>query len=257
MYREKFSLDGKVAIVTGGSRGIGQSIAESFAEMGATVVLASRKIEGLTLVKDKIVAEGGKADAIAAHMGKPEDLERLVRETVQRYGTIDILVNNAATNPVFGSCMDIAEDAWDKIMDVNVRGMFFLTQQVGRVMVEKKSGSVINISSEAAHCPSPGLGVYSISKAAVNMLTKVFAQEWASHNVRVNGIAPGLVQTRFSQALWLDEGVRQVALSTIPMGRLAQPEEMAGMAIFLASDASSYVTGQVYQVDGGREIRGI
>ncbi len=257
MYHEKFSLDGKVAIVTGGSRGIGPAIAEAFAEMGATVILASRKIEGLTLVKDKIVAAGGKADAIAAHMGKREDLERLVQETVQRHGTIDILVNNAATNPVFGSCMDVAAEAWDKIMDVNVRGMFFLTQQVGRVMVEKRSGSVINMSSEAAYCPSPGLGVYSISKAAVNMLTKVFAQEWAGSNVRVNGIAPGLVQTRFSEALWLNEGIRQVALSGIPLGRLAQPEEMAGMAIYLASEASSYVTGQVFQVDGGRDIRGI
>ncbi|MHB8781161.1 MAG: glucose 1-dehydrogenase [Candidatus Geothermincolia bacterium] len=257
MYREMFSLEGKTAIVTGGSRGIGQSIAEALAEMGATVVLASRKIEALNQVKDKITAAGGKADAIAAHLGKLDELDALVNETLERYGGIDILVNNAATNPVFGTCMDIQLEAWDKIMDVNLRGMFFLTQAVGKVMVEKQSGSVINVSSEAAYCPSPGLGVYSISKAAVNMLTKVFAQEWAPNKVRVNGIAPGLVQTKFSQALWVDEGIRQIALSGIPLGRLAQPDEMAGMAIYLASDASSYVTGQTFQVDGGREIRGI
>jgi len=163
-------------------------------------------------------------------------------------------VNNAATNPVFCSTAEIEEAAWNKIMDVNVKGVFFLTQKVGKVMCDKGSGSVINISSEAGFCPTPFLGVYSISKAAVNMLTKVFAQEWGPKGVRVNAIAPGLVRTHFSQALWGNEAILQTALASIPLGRIAEPEEMVGLAIYLASDASSYVTGQVFLIDGGREV---
>ncbi len=254
MYRERFSLQDKVAIVTGGSRGIGKAIAEGFAEMGAKVVLASRKAEALEEVRKSIQEMGGEAHVIPTHMGDLAGIERLVEGTLEKYGTIDILVNNAATNPVFCSTAEIEEPAWDKIMDVNVKGVFFLTQKVGKVLCEKGSGSVINISSEAAFCPTPFLGVYSISKAAVNMLTKVFAQEWASKGVRVNGIAPGLVRTHFSQALWGNEAILKAALASIPMGRIAEPEEIVGMAIYLASDASSYVTGQVFLIDGGREV---
>ena len=254
MYREKFSLDGKVAIVTGGSRGIGQAIAEGYAEMGAKVVLASRKAEALEEVRKGIEAAGGEACVIPTHMGEMEGINRLVQGTLDKYGTIDILVNNAATNPIFCGTGDVEEAAFEKIMDVNVKGLFFLTQQVGKVMGDKGSGAVINVSSEAAFCPTPFLGVYSISKAAVNMLTKVFAQEWGSKGVRVNGIAPGLVKTHFSQALWGNEAILQAALNSIPLGRMAEPEEMVGLAIFLASDASRYMTGQVVLIDGGREI---
>jgi len=148
----------------------------------------------------------------------------------------------------------VEEPAYDKIMDVNVKGMFFLTKEVGKVLCEKGSGSVINISSEAGITPTPMLGVYSISKAAVNMLTKVFAQEWGPKGVRVNAIAPGLVKTHFSQALWGNEAILKAALATIPMGRIAEPKEIVGMAIYLASEASSYVTGQIFLVDGGRSV---
>lgn len=254
MYEEKFSLQGKVAIITGGSRGIGKAIAEGFAEMGASVVLASRKAEALEEVRKGIEEKGGEAYVIPTHMGDMGGIERLVQGTLEKYGTIDILVNNAATNPVFCSTAEIEETAWDKIIDVNVKGVFFLTQKVGKVMVEKGSGSVINISSEAGFCPTPFLGVYSVSKAAVNMLTKVFAQEWGSRGVRVNAIAPGLVRTHFSQALWGNEAILKAALASIPLGRIAEPEEMVGLAIYLASDASSYVTGQVFLVDGGRDV---
>jgi len=254
LYKERFSLQDKVAIVTGGSRGIGKAIAEGFAEMGARVVLASRKAEALEEVRKSIEERGGEAYVIPTHMGDMEGIERLVQGTLEKYGTIDILVNNAATNPVFCGTADIEEAAWNKIMDVNVKGVFFLTQKVGKVMCEKGAGSVINVSSEAGFCPTPMLGVYSVSKAAVNMLTKVFAQEWGSRGVRVNAIAPGLVRTHFSQALWGNEAILNAALTSIPLGRIAEPEEMVGLAIYLASDASSYVTGQVFLVDGGREV---
>lgn len=254
MYKEKFSLENKVAIVTGGSRGIGQAIAEGFAEMGAKVVLASRKAEALEEVRNNIEAAGGEAYVIPTHMGDMDGIKRLVDGTLEKYGTIDILVNNAATNPIFCGTGDVEEPAWEKIMDVNVKGVFFLTQQVGKVLQEKGSGSIINVSSEASFCPTPFLGVYSVSKAAVNMLTKVFAQEWGSKGIRVNGIAPGLVKTHFSEALWGNEAILNAALAATPLGRMAEPEEMVGLAIFLASDASSYVTGQVFLIDGGREV---
>lgn len=254
MYKEQFSLDGKVAIVTGGSRGIGQAIAEGFAEMGATVVLASRKVEGLEEVRKNIEAAGGEAFVIPTHMGDMEGIDRLVKGTLEKYGTIDILVNNAATNPIFCSTAEVEEAPYEKIMDVNVKGVFFLSQRVGQVMCDKGSGSVINVSSEASFKPTPFLGVYSISKSAVNMITKAFAQEWGPKGVRVNAIAPGLVKTHFSQALWGNEMILQAALASIPLGRMADPEEMVGLVIFLASDASKYLTGQVILIDGGREV---
>jgi len=254
LYKEQFSLEGKVAIVTGGSRGIGKAIAEAYAEMGAKVVLASRKAEALEEVRKGIEAAGGEAFVIPTHMGDMDGISRLVHESLDKYGTIDILVNNAATNPIFCGTGEVEESAYEKIMEVNVKGLFFLTQQVGKVMCDKGFGAVVNISSEAAFCPTPFLGVYSISKAAVNMLTKVFAQELGPRGVRVNAIAPGLVKTHFSQALWGNEAILQAALNSIPLGRMAEPSEMAGLAVFLASDASRYITGQVVLIDGGREI---
>ncbi len=254
MYKEKFTLQDKVAIITGASRGIGQAMAEGFAELGAKVVLASRKAEALEEVRKNIVEAGGEAVVIPTHMGDMEGINRLVEGTLEKYGTIDILVNNAATNPIFCGTGEVEYPAFDKIMDVNVKGVFFLTQQVGKVMLEKESGVVINVSSEAGFCPTPFLGVYSVSKAAVNMLTKVFAQEWGSKGIRVNCIAPGLVKTHFSQALWGNEAILNAALTSIPLGRMAEPEEIVGLAIFLASEASSYVTGQIFLIDGGREI---
>jgi NAD(P)-dependent dehydrogenase (short-subunit alcohol dehydrogenase family) len=251
MYKELFDLTDRVAIVTGGSRGIGEAIALALSEFGAKVVLSSRKIEGLNAVKEKIEAQGGQAHCIPAHMGDLGSLQAVVDGTLEVFGTIDILVNNAATNPIFGPIMEAEEAAWDKIIAVNLKGIFFLTQAVGRVMLDKGKGSVINLSSEVAVRPTPFLGVYSISKAGVDMVTKTFAQEWGPQGIRVNGIAPGLVQTSFSQALWANEEVLQVALSRVPLGRIAQAPEIAGLAVFLASDAASFITGQTIGVDGG------
>ena len=251
MYEEMFDLTGKVAIVTGGSRGIGEAIALALSEFGARVALSSRKIEGLNAVKEKIESRGGEAICIPAHMGKPDTLQAVVDGTVSRYGTVDILVNNAATNPILGPLLEADLPAWEKIMDVNLKGIFFLTKAAGKVMLEKGKGSIINLSTEAAIRPAPGLGVYSISKAGVDMVTKSFALEWGGSGVRVNGIAPGLVQTRFSQALWANDEIRQTVESRIPLGRMAQPDEIACLAVFLASDASSFVTGQTVLVDGG------
>jgi NAD(P)-dependent dehydrogenase (short-subunit alcohol dehydrogenase family) len=256
LYKEKFSLQDKVAIVTGASRGIGRAIAEGFAEMGAKVILASRTAEALEEVKKGIVDAGGEAHVIPTHVARMDQIRSLVQGTVEKYGTVDILVNNAATNPVFCSAAEVEELAFDKIFNLNVKGMFFLTQEVGKILLEKGSGSVINVSSEAGFCPIPFLGVYSISKAAVNMLTKVFAQEWASRGVRVNGIAPGLVRTHFSKYLWENEAIYNAAMAATPLGRIAEPDEMVGLAILLASDASSYITGQVILADGGRDIAG-
>lgn len=251
MYRELFDLTGKVSIVTGGSRGIGEAIAMALAEFGSKVVLVSRKIEGLDAVREKILTGGGEATCMPAHMGDLEALQKVVEGTVDAYGTVDVLVNNAATNPIFGPLMDADVAAWDKILDVNLKGIFFLTKAAGRVMLEKGKGCIINISTEAAVRPAPGLGVYSISKAGVDMVTKAFAQEWGPLGVRVNGIAPGLVQTHFSQALWANEAIRETVESRIPLRRMAQPAEMAGIAVFLASQAASFVTGQTIIADGG------
>ena len=175
----------------------------------------------------------------------------MVDGAVEAYGTVDILVNNAATNPIFGSVSGCDEAAWDKIMDVNLKGVFFLTKAAGEVMLSNGKGSIINLSSEASMRPAPGLGAYSISKSSIDSLTRVFAQEWGPLGIRVNSIAPGLVQTHFSQALWANEEVQQIATSRIALGRMAQPEEIAGLAVFLASDASSFCTGTTILVDGG------
>jgi len=251
MYKEMFDLAGRVAIVTGGSRGIGEEIAVALSEFGAKVVLSSRKLEGLNAVKERIESAGGEALCIPAHMGKIESLQAIVDGAMEAFGTVDILVNNAATNPIFGPTAEADEGAWDKILDVNLKGIFFLTKAAGAVMLEKGKGSVINVSTEAAVRPAPGLGVYSISKAGLDMTTKVFAQEWGPRGIRVNGIAPGLVKTHFSQALWANDEILRFATSKIVLGRMAMPDEIAGAVLFLASDASSFITGETILVDGG------
>ncbi len=257
MYTDMFSLKGKVALVTGASRGIGEAIALGFAEVGAKVVLASRKQEALEEVRKKIEEKGGNALVVPTHMGHLDEVESLVGACLSEYGTIDVLVNNAATNPYFGLITGVDEGIYDKIMEVNVKGPFFLTRLVGEGMNERGSGSIINISSEAGTMPSPMLGVYSVSKAGVDMLTKVFAQEWGQHGVRVNSIAPGLVKTHFSRTLWSNDEILNIVLKGIPMGRIGMPEDIVGCAIFLASDASGYLTGQVIMIDGGRAVHGV
>ena len=247
------SLDNKVALVTGASRGIGQAIAMGLARSGADVVIASRKIADLEKVADEIRKTGRKCLPVAAHIGRTEDINNLVGKAMEEFGRIDILVNNAATNPSMASAIDIDERAWDSIMNLNLKGLFFLSQAVARTMREKGGGKIINVSSVAGITPDI-LPVYSISKAGVIMATKVMAQQWAIYNIRVNAIAPGLTKTKFSEALWKNQDILNIAMSRTPLARPAEPEEMAGAVIYLASDASSYVTGQVLAIDGGMTI---
>ena len=249
----QFSVDGKVALVTGGSRGIGKAVALGLAQAGADVVVASRKLEDLEKVADEIRGLGRKSLAIAAHIARMEEIDNMVSKVMEEFGRIDILVNNAGTNPVMASALDVEERAWDSIMNLNLKGLFFLSQSVAKVMKEKGGGNIVNVTSMAGITPDI-LPVYSVSKAGVIMATKVMANEWAKYNIRINAIAPGLVRTRFSEALWGSEDILQMIMSKTPMGRIGEPEEMVGAVIFLASDASSYVTGHVLVIDGGTTI---
>ncbi|MCS6978061.1 MAG: glucose 1-dehydrogenase [Gemmatales bacterium] len=250
-YREQLDLTGKVAIVTGASRGIGAAIAEALAEFGAHVVVSSRKLEAVSGVAESIRAHGGKAEAIAAHVGDVQAVRNLVQETCARCGGVDIVVNNAATNPVFGPILETDEGVFAKIMQVNVLGPLELCKAAHPVLKARGGGSIINISSVGGLRPEPGLGLYSVSKAALINLTKVLAQEWAKDGIRANVICPGLVQTKFSAALWQNEEHLQRFLRTVPLGRIAQPEEMALLAVYLAAPASAYCTGAVFTIDGG------
>ena len=250
-FLDRFRLPGKVALVTGASRGIGRAIALGLAEAGAEVVLASRKLSDLETVAQEITRMGRRALAVPANVRLLPGIDNLVKKAMEEFGHIDILVNNAGTNPVFGSVFNIDEKAWDVIIGLNLKGYFFLSQTVGKVMRDKGGGSIINISSEAGIRPSVGLGIYSISKAGVIMLTQVLAQELGQYNIKVNTIAPGIVKTRFSTALWSNPVIRGEAEDSTALGRIAEPEEIVNAALFLASDASSYMTGQIIILDGG------
>ena len=248
-----FSLRDKVALITGASRGIGEAIAIGLAQAGADVAIVSRKLPDLERVGEEIKKSGRKCLLVQAHLGKVEEINHLVKRVFEEFGKIDILVNNAATNPTMAQAIDVDERAWDSIMNLNLKGLFFLSQAVARVMREKGGGKIINVSSAAGTTPDI-LPLYSISKAGVNMATKVMAQQWAQYNIRVNAIAPGLTKTRFSEALWKNPDILKMAMTKTPIGRPADPEEMVGAIIYLASDASSYVTGQIIGVDGGFTI---
>jgi len=248
-----FSLKGKVVLITGASRGIGQAVAIGIAQAGADIAIASRKLPDLEKVAEEIRKTGRKCLSVAAHVGKIEDINNLVKRVMEEFGKIDILVNNAATNPTMASAIDVDERAWDSIMNLNLKGLFFLSQAVARIMKEKGGGKIINVASIAGISPDL-LPIYSISKAGVIMATKVMAQQWAPYNIRANAVAPGLTRTRFSEALWNNPDILKIATSRTPMARIADPEEMVGAIIYLASDASSYVTGQVIAIDGGTTI---
>jgi NAD(P)-dependent dehydrogenase (short-subunit alcohol dehydrogenase family) len=245
-----FSLSGKVALVTGGSRGIGKAIAVGLAKFGADVAVTSRKLPDLEEVAKEIKGLGRRSMAVVTHVGRTEEINALVPKVKAEFGRIDILVNNAATNPTMAQAMDIDERAWDSIMNLNLRGLFFLSQAVAKVMKEQGGGKIINVASVAGITPSI-LPVYSISKAGVIMATKVMAQQWAQYNIRVNTIAPGLTKTKFSEALWSNPDIERAVMTRTPLQRIAEPDEMVGAVIFLASDASSYVTGHTLVVDGG------
>lgn len=249
-----FDLSGKVAVVTGASKGIGAAIAEFFGAAGARVVVSSRKLEAVDKIADSITKKGGIAKAIACHMGDAAEIARLVDETVTTYGTIDIIVNNAAVNPVFGPVTETDGSAFDKIMNINVKGPFELAKKAYPFMKEKKSGSVINISSIGGLRPEPGLGIYSVSKAALISLTKVMAKEWGEDNIRANVICPGLIKTKFSEALWSNDKIMHMMMKVLPIKRVGTPEEIAALALYLAADESAYCTGSVFTADGGFTI---
>jgi dehydrogenase/reductase SDR family protein 4 len=249
----EFSLKNKVVLITGASRGIGQAIAIEMARSGADVAIASRKLPDLEKVAEEIRKTGRKCLPVPVHIGKMEEINNLVKRVLEEFGKIDILVNNAGTNPSMAQAIDIDERAWDATMNLNLKGLFFLSQAVARVMKEKGGGIIINVASIAGITPDI-LPIYSISKAAAIMATKVMAQQWAPYNIRVNAIAPGLTKTRFSEALWKNPDILKMAMSKTPMARPAEPDEMVGAIIYLASDASSYVTGQVIAIDGGSTI---
>jgi len=253
-FRSLFDLAGKVAVVTGASRGIGEAIARGLAEFGARVVLSSRKQEGVEAVAEDIRQSGGEAAAVAAHMGETEAIGRLVEKTTALYGGVDVVVNNAAVNPVYGPLLEAGEEAFQKIMRVNVQGPLELARRLHPLMAARGGGSVINISSIGGISPEPDLALYSASKAALINLTRAMAREWGRDGIRANVICPGLVETKFSAALWQDEVVLQRFLGKVALGRIARPEEVAGLAIFLASPAGGYCTGGVFTVDGGTTI---
>ena len=252
--QEKFRLDGKVAIVTGASKGIGRSIALALGQQGARVVISSRKQEAVETVAAEFREEGIGAVGVAAHMGDPEQVRRLIEQTQQQYGGVDIIVNNAATNPVFGPVVDTDSDVFAKIMQVNVNGPLELTKLAYPIMKERGGGSVINISSIEGITPGQGLGLYSVSKSALIALTKVLAREWGKDHIRANVICPGLVDTKFSQALTSNERILNQVLAHQALPQVAQPEDIAGLALFLASEAASFCTGGVYTADGGYTI---
>lgn len=252
--RPDFDLSGKVALITGASRGIGQAIAEAYAAAGASVVLSSRKQEALDEVAEKIRGSGGEALPVAAHTGSDEAIQAVVDKAVETYGGLDIVVNNAATNPHFGPILTADEGQWDKILDVNVKGYFRVVKAAVPAMKQRGGGKVINMASVAGLQAGPMMGVYSVSKAAVLMLTEVLAAELASDNIQVNAIAPGFVKTRFSAAIWGNEQLNEAVLQTVPQRRMADPEELTGIALYLASAAASYTTGATFVVDGGQMI---
>jgi NAD(P)-dependent dehydrogenase (short-subunit alcohol dehydrogenase family) len=252
MAQADFSLDGKTAIVTGASRGIGEAIARGLAENGATVVLSSRKQEALDAVAESINSEGkGKAIAIACHTGKPDQIAALFERVQSECGGLDILVNNSATNPYFGLAVDCPEWAYDKTMEVNLKGYFVMSQLAGKIMAEKGSGSIINVASIGGMSAGPYQVVYSMTKAAVINMTQGFAKELGPQGVRVNALAPGLVETKFAAALVENPEILEKHNEMTPLKRHAQPNEMVGAVLYLASDAASFTTGTVLVCDGG------
>ena len=252
-----FDLTGKVALITGGSRGIGLAIAEAYAAAGAKVALASRQQAAVDEAADIIRRGGGEALAVAAHTGDGAAVAALIERVIDHFDGIDILVNNAATNPYFGPFLSAEDSHWDKILDVNVKGYFRVAKACVPSMRARGGGKIINMASVAGLGPQPMMGVYCVSKAAVLMMTEVLASELAADNIQVNAIAPGFVKTKFSRVLWSTPAINEQLVKAVPQRRMAEPEELAGIAVYLASAASSFTTGATFVVDGGQMAAGL
>ena len=246
-----FDLDGKIAFVSGASRGIGAAIAQLLAQQGAQVIVSSRRLESCEAIVETITAAGGKATAMACHIGEMEQISAVFAQIREQFGRLDILVNNAAANPFFGNILDTDLGAFQKTVDVNIRGYFFMSVEAGKLMRENGGGSIINVASVNGISPAQLQGIYSVTKAAVISMTKAFAKDCASFGIRCNALLPGLTDTKFASALTSNEAILKHALQIIPLNRVADPSEMAGAVLYLASDASSYTTGTTLTVDGG------
>ena len=249
--KDLFDLSGKIALVTGASRVIGESIAKAFADRGAHVIVSSRKLKDCEAVCATIRDNGGSTEAMECHIGDMEQIVSLFGAIREKHKRLDILVNNAATNPYFGHILDTDLSAFQKTVDVNIRGYFFMSTEAGKIMREHGGGAIVNVSSVNGVVPGYMQGIYSITKAAVISLTKSFARECAEMNIRVNALLPGLTETKFAAALTDNPVILKQALTHIPMNRSADPDELAGTALYLVSDASSYTTGACLNVDGG------
>jgi len=249
------SLAGKVALITGGSRGIGRATALAFADAGADVIVSSRKLPDLEKVAEEIRKMGRKSLAVSAHNAKMEDLRNLIARVKEEFGRLDILVNNAVANPVMADVLHMEEVPFDLIMATNTKAYYFLSQAAAKMMVEQGAGgAIINVASVGAWVVSPGIGPYCMSKAAIVMMTKQLAVELGPYKIRVNCIAPGFVKTKFSQALWSNEKLMEEVMKKMPLNRISEPEEIARTALYLASEASSFMTGQVVVLDGGANL---
>jgi NAD(P)-dependent dehydrogenase (short-subunit alcohol dehydrogenase family) len=249
-----FDLTGKIALVSGASRGIGEEIAKLLAQQGAHVIVSSRKIIDCTAVAEGIRAAGGSADPFACNVGNMDDIAALFEHIHKTYGKLDICVNNAATNPYFGHVLDTDLGAFNKTVDVNIRGYFFMSIEAGKLMRDHGGGAIVNTASVNALQPGPMQAIYSITKAAVVNMTKAFAKECGPLGIRCNALLPGLTRTKFAGALFSNEDIYQAAIREIPLGRHAEPSEMAGTVLYLVSDASSYTNGECIVVDGGLTI---
>ncbi|OZG74557.1 short-chain dehydrogenase [Hahella sp. CCB-MM4] len=251
MENNLFDLTGQIALVTGASRGIGESIARTLAAYGAHVIVSSRKLDGCEAVAQSIREAGGKAEAMACHIGEMEQIAALFSHIRETHGRLDILINNAATNPYFGHVLDTDLGVFQKTVDVNIRGYFFMSVEAGKIMREQKSGKIVNVASVNGVIPGALQGIYSITKASVISMTKTFAKECAPLGIRVNALLPGGTDTKFASALTQNDAIRKKLLEHVPLNRIAEPSEMAGAVLYLVSDAASYTTGISMPVDGG------
>lgn len=248
---DPFDLNGRIALVTGATRGIGEAVSRLLAQRGAHVIVSSRKPEDCIRVASEIVAAGGSAEPLACHVGRMEQIESAFRHVREAHGRLDILVNNAAANPYYGHILDTGLAAYEKTVEVNLRGYFFMSVEAGKLMRERGRGAIVNVASVTALRPGDQQGIYSVAKAAVVNMTKAFAKECGPLGIRVNALLPGLTRTKFAGALFDDSAAYDAWVGTVPLRRHAEPGEMAGTVLYLVSDAASYTTGECVVVDGG------